>query len=98
MGGLRVLKGLMKAIEMSVQGEVEYSGCLRWARFTSHTASEPVSRMLHVNPEVIALNCNFLPSFLLIFIIMTSYNIVIDMDTLLSYFPIEIVFGLICYE
>ena len=29
---------------------------------------------------------------------MTSYNVVIDMDTLLSYFPIEIVFGLICYE
>lgn len=59
MGGLRVLKGLMKASEMSVQGEVEYSGCPRWVRFTSHRASEPMSRMLRVNPEVIALNCNF---------------------------------------
>lgn len=58
-GGLRVLEGLMKASEISVQGGVEYSGCLRWARFTSHRASEPMSRMLRVNPEVISFNCNF---------------------------------------
>ena len=48
----------MEASEVNVQGGVEYSGHMRRARFTSHRASEPMSRMLRVNPEVICLNCN----------------------------------------